>query len=374
MRPILLLAFDAAQGAQLAEMLGKETEVAAAGEEADALRRLNGGVVLCLGPEMGGGEAAAFLARAAKQNPAACFVILAAGRETELFQDFVDADSLFFLARRPPPLTEVAALLRSAARHEQRPMRLEELSDTGRRALALARGISGAIDRIAVGTDIERISGLAGDAAGALTDADEARFAVYDPLRETLWFRGLDTSEATGNSAASGVVGFVARTGQAVSVERLGDDPRYDAEADNGARSPHERLLAVPVLAPGSAFVDTLGVLVVTRERRSEPFGDGERRRLENFAAQIAPLVRHRVFEKPLEDALAQADDPVTSDGEPLYRREALHSYARGAGETGRPLELTPRRGARGGARSLDRKSTRLNPRHVASPRMPASA
>ena len=60
--------------------------------------------------------------------------VVSAGRETELFQDFVDADALFFLARRPPPLTEVAALLRSAARHEQQRLRLSDTAGTARRA------------------------------------------------------------------------------------------------------------------------------------------------------------------------------------------------------------------------------------------------
>ena len=35
--------------------------------------------------------------------------------------------------------------------------------------------------------------------------------------------------------------------------KRAGADPRYDAEADNGGRSPQERFLAVPVLAPDGA-------------------------------------------------------------------------------------------------------------------------
>ena len=36
-----------------------------------------------------------------------------------------------------------------------------------------------------------------------------------------------------------------------------------------------------------------------------EAFGDAERRRLEDLALQIAPIVRHRIFEKQLEEALA---------------------------------------------------------------------
>src|ERR1041385_8412671 len=89
-RSILLFGFDAAEAAQLAEMLGNETGVSAAAEEEEALRRLNAGVVLCFGPRLGGREAATFLARAVDMG--ARFVVLAAGEEPELFPDFVRSE------------------------------------------------------------------------------------------------------------------------------------------------------------------------------------------------------------------------------------------------------------------------------------------
>jgi ABC-type bacteriocin/lantibiotic exporter with double-glycine peptidase domain len=341
---LLLLGFDAADAARLAELLESDAEVTIAAEERDALRHLAAaapGTLLCLGSNLRAGDAAAFLRRA----PAVRAVVLATGSEPEMFQDFVDADQIFFLSRRPPPLDEVAVLLRGALRHDQR--RAEDNATGTRGAMLVARAISRVVDRIATEMDLERISGLIGDAARTLTDAGEARFAIYDPLHETLWFRRLDAPEPARNSAAAGLVSFVARTGEALAVDRAGDDPRYDVEADSGGRSsPEERLLAVPVLAPGSVFADTLGVLVATRERTAEAFDDAERQRLEELALQIAPIVRHRISEKQLEEAVAAADDPIAADGAPLYRREALRSYLKGAGEPGRVLELTPRRRA----------------------------
>src|SRR5262249_10467123 len=102
---LLLLGFEASEAAQLAKLLGSEADVAAAAEEDDAVRRLAGGgadVLLCLGPRLSGSAAAAFLERA----PAVRAVVLAAGHDPGLFQDFVDSDSVFFLSRRPPPLGE----------------------------------------------------------------------------------------------------------------------------------------------------------------------------------------------------------------------------------------------------------------------------
>ncbi|HYK05875.1 MAG TPA: ABC transporter transmembrane domain-containing protein [Thermoanaerobaculia bacterium] len=340
---ILLLGFDAADSARLAELLGSGVEVSlTSGDRAD---------LVCLGPGVSGGDAVAFL----EQHPDARSVVLAAGREPELFQDFIDDDRIFFLSRRPPPLGEVAALLRSALAHDERRKRLDRVAGAEGGAVVVAKAIARMVDRIATETDLDRISGLLGSAATGMTDADEGRFAIADVLHETLWSRSLEAADTVRNSAASGLVGFAARTGKALVADRAGDDPRYDAEADNGGRSPQERFLAVPVLAPGEAHVDTLGVLVATREPDREPFGEAERRRLEDLALQIAPIVRHRIFEKQLEEALATADDPLATDGKPLYRHEALRSHRKGAGEPGRVLELTQsrraRKGPRGGAR-----------------------
>jgi ABC-type bacteriocin/lantibiotic exporter with double-glycine peptidase domain len=341
-RRVVLAGFDAADAARLAELLDGDAQVSGVGApEAGAPTH-----VVCLGPLLSGRQAVSAL----EQNPNARSVVLAAGGEAELFQDFIDSDAIFFLSRRPPPLSEVAALLRSALAHDER-RRMGGAANAERGATVVARAIARVVDRIATETDLDRISGLLGNAAGALTDADEGRFAVSDPLHETLWFRGLEAGDAVRNSAASGLVGFVARTGQVVMVERAGDDPRYDAEADNGGRSPQERFLAVPVLAPAAALVDTLGVLVATREPDGEPFSDAERRRLEDLALQIAPIVRHRIFEKQLEEALATADDPLATDGKPLYRSEALRWHRKGAGEPGRPLDLTHGPRARKGPR-----------------------
>src|SRR5258706_472465 len=248
---LLLLGFDAAEAAQLAELLGSDAEVTIAADERDALRHLAAaapGTLLCLGSNLRASDAAAFLRRA----PAVRAVVLATGSEPEMFQDFIDADQIFFLSRRPPPLDEVAVLLRGALRHDQR--RAEDNAAAGTRgAMLVARAISRVVDRIATEMDLERISGLIGDAARTLTDGGEARFAVFDPLHETLWVRRLDAQETARNSAASGLVGFAARTGEALVVDRVGDDPRYDVEADNGGGAPGKRVRGRPGPPPPGA-------------------------------------------------------------------------------------------------------------------------
>lgn len=338
-RSLLLPGFDAADAAKLAEILG---DAAVITTSLDAR-------LVCIGPQLLGAHAAAFVESHVVDHPNARYVVLAAGDAPELFQDFVDDDRIFFLARRAPSLDDVASLLRSAFAHDA-----HRDAPVTRGALVVSQAIARVVDRVATETDLERISGLLGNAAAALTDADEGRFAIYDALHETLWHRSLESSDAIRNSAASGLIGFVARTGSAVMIERIGDDARYDAEADHGGRAPQERFLAVPLTHNN----ETLGVLIATRDPDRDAFDDAERARLETLAQQLAPIVRHRIVEKRLEEALAAADDPVAMDGAPLYRREALQSHLKGAGEPGRVLEMNTSRSTTRTSRARRGKQT----------------
>src|SRR5262245_37862492 len=135
-RRVVLAGFDAADAARLAELLDGAAQVSADDDSAH---------IFCLGPRLEGLHAAAFLQRAAARNPTARHVVLAAGREPELFQDFVDSDAIFFISRRPPPLGEVAALLRSALDHDEHRKRMTGAAG----ALAVARAIARVVDRIA---------------------------------------------------------------------------------------------------------------------------------------------------------------------------------------------------------------------------------
>ena len=142
---IILLGFDGADAARLAELLGSGIEVSLTSEaNAD---------LVCLGPGLSGRDALNVL----EQHPHIRSIVLAAGREPEIFQDFIDSDVIYFLSRRPPPLDEVAALLRSALAHDERQKRLDRVNTAERGALVVARAIARDVDRIATETDIERI-------------------------------------------------------------------------------------------------------------------------------------------------------------------------------------------------------------------------
>lgn len=320
-RPLVLTGFDDADAAQLVARLRAEADVTVAPDEQAAVASIatTGARLLCVGPRIDPGSAAELIARLASAVPAVRSIVLAAGDEPELFQDAIDDDRLFFLARQPPSIDEIAALLRGALRHEERRSGLAAPA-----SIDAVRRISSLVDRLATETDLERISGLVGDAATEIAGAEHGRFAIYDAAREALWSRQLYAGEVVRNSAASGLAGFAARTGTAVAIDHAGDDPRYDGDADNEGRSPDDRFLAVPVTAPASK--DVLAVVVVTRGNDAPPFGGDELRHLQYLGEQIAPIVMHRLVEAQLEEAIATAARPIGADGRPLYRAEALQA------------------------------------------------
>jgi ABC-type bacteriocin/lantibiotic exporter with double-glycine peptidase domain len=350
MRPLVLVGFDGADAAQLSEQLRRDAEISTASDDEDALSSLlgTGARLLCVGPGLDPQGAAALLDRV---PPGVRSIVLAAGRDLDLFQDAVDDDRLYFLARRPPPIEQVAALIRGALTHENR--RSPGVT------IEAVRQISALVDRLATEPDLERVSGLAGEAAAQIAGAEHGRFVIYDSAHETLWSRQLYGDEVARNSAASGLVGFVARAGMPVAVAHAGDDPRYDADADNEGRAPGERLLAVPVIAPGSR--DVLAVAAVTRPPHSSPFGDEEPRHLEYLALQIAPIVMHRLAEARLEKEIAAAARPVTEDGRPLYRSEALQA-AEERSDTGPVLDFSGRRERKRQSTPFWRRLTRERP------------
>jgi len=133
----------------------------------------------------------------------------------------------------------------------------------------------------------------------------------------------------------SGLVGFVARTGTGLVVDRIGEDPRYDAEVDNGRRSPRERFLAAALPAgPGAGDSGVVeAVLGVARGKEQEPFGSADLELLEALAREAGPLLRRRRL--ALEQALRERETE-------LFRREALDHHQRGTRSRQEPLRLTP--------------------------------
>jgi len=291
-----------------------------------------GPAIVCFGPGAPPRELAQRLRRteSVEAGPARRFLVLAAGEELAAFAELVEADRLFFLAARPPAPAEIAALLAAAAADLKTPPP----------ALGLA---SGEVLRRVLA--IERCAGLEETlaaleaAAQKLVPARRACARWLDAETLTLWRPGADPARESRDSIVTGLTGFTARTGRPAAAARIGEDARYDAEADNARRSPRERFLAVALPAgpgaaiQGSAAESVEAVLTLARGEEQPPFGEAELALILALAREAGPILRRRraAFE------LARIESETA-----VFRRQALDHHENGARPRQDPLRLAP--------------------------------
>ncbi len=325
--PIVLLAgFEAGEADALARRLpaGADLLQARTAEEALELLDARDAAVLCIGGTIAGSAALELLNGARERQPDAATVaiVLSAGPDVTLFQDFVDDASLFYLSRQPLPSGDLAALLESALESYHSALsaepRLQPSADPEHRILAFARAI-------ATETETEPTCTLTARAIRQLVEADRALVYLYDAEEGSLW----DGKGEDRETAATGLVSFVARTGAVLRLARAAGDPRFDAEVDTPGGGGNERFLAVPVRRPRQSV---MAVLVALRNETGDTFSDEDRERLEMLAAQTAPafgaLVRQTAGDRQPDEAS-------------IFRWEALRQYAASGGK-GDLLRISP--------------------------------
>ncbi len=356
---LLLVGFDSATVAQLSEILPSNAAYKAAQHAApqDWLRCVEDvpamlaelarapASVLCLGPGAANETAHRALSEAVEKYPDAARsqLVLEAGEHLERFQEFIDQDQLFYLSRRTLALDELAPLLTSALAHHRRKL----ATGSGPREQIVVSADDRYLDRIlhhsqlmAAESDLKGAEGLAVEAIEELVEAQRAWLLFYDAASESLW-SPLRADSDERESAAAGLVSFVARTGNAIRREQVGDDPRFDEEADNPDGKPDEHFLAVPILAPqtgnteigspGADDVHVLAVLVAVRHASRPVFTASEQRRLELLADQFAP----RMVGLARKARLRSGSDSV-------FREEALAHHQAGLRDQGDLLRISP--------------------------------
>lgn len=287
--------------------------------------------VLVLGPLLRASDAHRVIRRIGVEFPTRrprC-IVTDVGAQTTLFQDGIDDDSVFYLSRGPLGGRELRALITAATR----PARLD------RDALGSRPDESGAmldlLNRLSLQTSVTDVAALAAETTARLLEAGHAQCLLYDAATHTLLAGHDDGAGSPLDSAAAGLVGYVARTGHRVILQRPGDDPRYDPEADNPTGQAIQHFLAQPMRGQDGAV---LGVITAVRVNEV-PFCAGDIGRLEEIAASVAPtlatLLLHRSLQTQLRTSATTADDNI-------YRREALEHYARGTHVEGRLLITQP--------------------------------
>ena len=301
--------------------------VLTAGSEEEVLRIMEERPVaaLCLGAGFPEGSALDLLEKTAElQRPEERInMVLAGGPDLTAFQDWLDQDRLFYLTPEPIPADDVAALLRSAL--ERR--RSDFPRPSGERRLAAAVGTVAAAT-----TPLGAARALA-SAAVDLVEADRASCLFHDPVKDLLWIGEEGDPDARRESAAVGLVSFVARTGLPIALERIGRDPRFDREADDPPAEGDERFAALPVRV--AAGEPVLAILSVVRAAHAPAFGADDLGILRRLAEQAAPLLA-RLLPGPEEAASAGA-------AQMLFREQALKIHQAGMRIEGDLLRADPR-------------------------------
>ncbi|HEX6202217.1 MAG TPA: HlyD family efflux transporter periplasmic adaptor subunit, partial [Thermoanaerobaculia bacterium] len=174
-------------------------------------------------------------------------------------------------------------------------------------------------------------------AARQLVGAERVRAVLVDPAADA--FREHDGRRAgEAQSCAAGLVGFALRTGRALRVARVGEDPRWDREADTPGGAAGDRFLAVPLAAGASPR--PWAALVLARDAAEPPFAAADAEALATLGARVAPLAELLVTGDEAATGLGGAAGRA-DDG--LFRRRAVEHHSGGAGAApARPLQVSP--------------------------------
>jgi biotin carboxyl carrier protein/GAF domain-containing protein len=345
--PLVLLAgFDAAEAESCRRLLRGQAHVEAVedGDEARARLASRRVSVLCLGPGISGLRAKRLLDESARASPVSTLHLLtAAGPDPTLFQDLIDEDRIFYLSSEPVSRMDLAALVESALERSRKLVEAEPgaAEDPPAARAALARRTLALARRLAAQSDLPSCGALLEEACGELAGADRAHALFYDAASETLWSRGPGLrGEERRESAAVGLVSFVARTGRPVAVERLAGDPRYEREADDPQGSGEERLAAVPVTGKDG---ERLAVLAAVRSADRPAFSPGDLEALALLAEQAALPLGQALAAQRIEEAEQRREAGLRDRSLELFREEALAHHTAAQAQAGDPLHLSPR-------------------------------
>jgi membrane fusion protein (multidrug efflux system) len=310
------------------EIPGAELVSVAGADEALALLAQRPVGVIAVGPGLSAMAARDLVRRACERSPRleTVNIVLCSASDLTIFQDLIDADRLYYLARGPVQDDEVLAILRAAVRHHRGPADDPgAVADTERLqvVLGIASQVATQEDLASAGRVIARgVEGLAG--------AARAYCLFHDLDTDTLWSREDPDEDERRESASVGITSYVIRTGESLQVDRVGDDPRHDRDADDPAGRGDEQLLAVPVR---TAEDEVLAVLVAIRSASAPPFSSGDHETLRLLSEQCASTFGQLALQARLRQA--------SSENAP-FRQEALDHYRLQKSGYGKVLELSP--------------------------------
>jgi membrane fusion protein (multidrug efflux system) len=284
--------------------------------------------VIAVGPGLSAMAARDLVKRACELSPRieTVNIVFCSASDLTIFQDLIDADQLYYLARGPVHDDEVLAILRAAVRHHRGPA--ADL-DAGADAESL-QVVLGIASQVAAQEDLATAGRVIARGVVGLARAARAYCLFHDPDTDTLWSREDPDEDERRESASVGITSYVIRTGEPLQVDRVGDDPRHDRDADDPAGRGDEQLLAVPVR---TAEDEVLAVLVAVRAASAPQFTATDHETLRVLSEQCASTFGQLALQARLRQA--------SSENAP-FRQEALDHYRLQKSGYGKVLELSP--------------------------------
>lgn len=232
-------------------------------------------------------------------------------------------DSRVFYVLRPTlAVADVMALIRGAIYRAAPATTIPSRADAER----LQRILS-ASARFVGASDLVEAAKVAEHSIRSFVASDRVHCLFHDAESGALWS---ETDEARDGQATAGIAGFVARTGEAVMVERAASDPRYDPRIDDPEGDGDARLLVVPVGDGGGVHA----VFVVARSD-APPFSEYDRDVMVSFADRAGPMMHHLAL-------LVEAEAILRARRERLFRAESLQAHA-APGHRGDVVRVSPR-------------------------------
>jgi GAF domain-containing protein len=305
----------------------------------DALRNLGHEeevAVLLLGPRLKPMVALSILDRYSSILPgnATAAVLLCAGSEPELFQTLVNEGHIFYMARGDLAPEQLRSIVTCAAGRFL--SKRKGVTDSFTTQAARIDELLDYCMRLPMQEDLPSAAGLLTTTARQLINAEHVQYLVYDAENETLTRADALDHREWGESAASGLAAFVARTGQPTRLDGVGLDPRYDAEIDNPSGPEDVQFLAVPLIGPQGM---PAGVITATRNRESSRFSEEEALLLELLAECAAPTINQIALQNRVQALLLKRAEGTSSD---LFREEALEHHVRSRDQHGGVLKTLP--------------------------------
>jgi GAF domain-containing protein len=159
---------------------------------------------------------------------------------------------------------------------------------------------------------------------------EEGSIAQLDPAAEELWFRAAHSAakeelKALRLPITSGILGFVARSGQALCVNDVRQDSRFDPRVDQAVGFNTRNILAAPIVSEGK----TVGVIELVNLAGDEEVTAEDLGILAHFADIAALILKQEHAQRSANHFVEQAlrSRRRLPAGDPMELARALGQY-----------------------------------------------